>query len=161
MPENALLAQLRDIHLPTPFFSGVVVWGIIALLCFLGALLVVYVFYRGYKSRALQREAMACLKAYEKEYRQKKNTAKTCAQISELLRRVALAYFPGESVASLQGTAWIDFLSSKVSGLSFHSVSDEILLWPYQKDQSQMRDLQPLFKQVQAFILRRDVPCSK
>lgn len=53
--------------------------------------------------------------AYRREALRKLKTAKTPAEIAELLRRTALALAPRAKVASLTGDTWAEWLASSVS----------------------------------------------
>jgi hypothetical protein len=79
------------------------------------------------------------------------------ARISELLKRVALVYFPRSRVASLQGEAWIDFLSHTGKKLDFNAVRDELIEAPYQPNSS--CDLNLLFKISRLWITQRRGSC--
>ena len=62
------------------------------------------------------------------------------AKISELLRRVALSYFPREDIAGLQGEMWIDFLNKTGKGVNFDEVKACLLTLPYQSQNSMPLD---------------------
>ena len=79
-------------------------------------------------------------------------------KISELLRRVALVYFPREEVASLKGEAWLTFLSRTSKRIDFNQLRDYLLEFPYQA--AREIDLQPLFYGAKEWIKQRRVPCS-
>ena len=94
----------------------------------------------------------------EEHYEQERDAAKTCAQISELVRRVALVYYPRVRVASLHGEAWLQFLNTTSKGLEFDSVRSLLLDAPFKTKETM--DLLPLFEKVQSWIKQRGAPCS-
>jgi len=105
------LAQLRDIHLPPwptvwPPAPG---WWVLAVLAVcLGALLI-RVAVRYYRRRQRQRRIIAALYQARDNYAAY-DTPRFAAEVSMLLRRVALHRFPRQQVASLIGTDWLEFL---------------------------------------------------
>ena len=132
------LAQLRDIHLPAPIgwwplSSG---WFILLVVLFVSLGLSAFCIRRRFLWRQPQKEGLRLLMVYEKEYKQGGNPRVLGARISELLRRVALAYFPREEIAGLQGDLWIDFLNKTGTGINFNEVRDCLVLLPYQNQGS-------------------------
>jgi hypothetical protein len=154
------LAQLRDIHLPEaigwwPLAPG---WYLLGLFLLTLGVLGGLVTYRRYAHGRAKREAQHLLKCYQQQYQQQANSQLFSAKISELLKRVALVYYPREQVASLQGEAWITFLNNTAKGVDFYCVREALLELPYQP--SKKYDLQSLFKLAQAWIKRqRGQPC--
>ena len=132
------LAQLRDIHLPQPIGWWPVSWGWIVLVVLLLIILGVGVSYLRRRIRLARprREGLRLLMSYEKEYQQGMSSPLVCARISELLRRVALSYFPREDIAGLQGEMWIDFLNKTGKGVIFDEVKVCLLTLPYQSQNS-------------------------
>jgi len=154
------LAQLKDIHLPDP-----VGWWPLApgwyLLLFLGLCLTIalFCFINKRRRHALAKnQAIALLNTYEKLYEEEQNTALTSSLISELLRRVALTYYPRTEVASLHGDAWLHFLNQTSKGIEFDSVREALLDAPFKTECHQ--DLKLLFHKARLWIKQRKVPCS-
>jgi type II secretory pathway pseudopilin PulG len=113
MANSNQLAQLKDIHLPEPigWWPLALGWYILIgllLIALLGSLVWIY---RYYQQGRAKRQALRMLKDYVQRYQQDNNHQLMSARLSELLRRVALAYFPRSQVASLEGEAWIAFLN--------------------------------------------------
>ena len=101
--DPASLSNLQDIVLPgpVPFWppgSG----GLLILACLLLSLAVICLQFYLHKKRNRYRRAGLALLA----------EAANARDVSVTLKRVALAAFPREQVASLYGEAWVDFLNA-------------------------------------------------
>ncbi len=149
------LAQLRDIHLPDaigwwPLAPG---WYLLAITVLL--ILVVSLFFsvRRYINGRSRRHALHLLATYQQQYQEEMNHSLTAARVSELLKRVALVYFPRAEVASLTGEAWLHFLNSTARGVDFNDVRQELLEAPYESTFS--RDLGSLFNIARRWIIQR------
>ncbi len=103
------LDALRDIHPPppVPFWPPAPGWWLLAALALLTGL---FLWLRHRRRRALLRAALAELEVLEARWRREGEGAALAADLSRLLRRVALACFPGERVAGRTGDAWLSFL---------------------------------------------------
>lgn len=158
-PQAQELAQLHDIHLPEPigWWPLAPGWYLLALLVI--AMLVTAIIFavRYYKNGRAKRQALRLLETYRRQYQQDRNSQLNAARVSELLKRVALVYFPRSKVASLQGDAWILFLNNTAKGLNFESVRTELLEAPYQPAISQNLNL--LFQMTRSWINQRRGPC--
>ena len=161
MVDSQHLSKLHDIHLPAPigWWPLAPGWYILSGAILLITGIIITVVYRHYMHGLAKRQACKMLAEYEHEYDSEGNTAVTCAKISELLRRVALVYFPRQDVASLQGDDWISFLNTTSKGINFKAVRHCLLELPYQ-NQVQSTNLKPLFTRVHAWIKQRGIPCS-
>ena len=158
-PTPPELAQLRDIHLPKainwwPLAPG---WYLLAFvgLIILGAL--IFYFTRKYHHDRAKRRALLLLTSYQEQYKKERNSQVSASHVSELLKRVALVYFPRSQVASLQGEAWIAFLNSTGQGLDFNQVRSALLQAPYQR--AFKEDLTLLFHLAQQWITKRRGRC--
>lgn len=154
------LTKLHDIHLPPtigwwPMAYG---WYVLLIILLLITSLLIAFWYRRYHYSRAKKQACKLLHTYEQEYQRQGNAAITCAKISELLRRVALAYFPRQKVANLQGEAWINFLNQTAKNINFNDVRQHLLEFPYQ-NQVQEINLKPLFTRAYAWIKQRGIPC--
>lgn len=158
-PQAQELAQLRDIHLPDPIGWWPLAPGWYLLSLFVIAMLVTAIIFviRYYKNGRAKRQALRLLETYRQQYQQDTNSQLTAARISELLKRVALVYFPRSKVASLQGESWILFLNHTAKGLHFENVRIELLDAPYQPTIS--LDLNLLFEMTRSWINQRRGPC--
>lgn len=161
MPEQDLLEKLRDIHLPAPvsWWPLAPGWYLLALIL----LLLLYVVIRQIKQtrrrNAPKREALALLDSYQDAYRKMGNCTRCCMKISELLRRVALVYFPREAVAGLKGDQWLNFLTKTSNNIDFIPLREQLEVLPYQAKAS--ADLEPLFIAARRWIEQRRKPCLK
>lgn len=107
------LRSLHDIAVPPPVSWLPQTWGWAAL----GALLVIallsaiIVWLRRYRRNAYRREALRMLAAIETDIRNPARRDKGIHELTELLKRTALAAWPRSDVASLTGRAWIERLN--------------------------------------------------
>jgi hypothetical protein len=156
MPNPHALQSLHDIRLPEAISWWPLAWGwyFLALLAIFFIVLSSYLGVRHYRHGRARREALQLLAHYEQNYIQEKNSQISSAHISELLRRVALVYFPREQVASLKQDAWLEFLNSTSKNRVFAAVSDSLLHVPYQTKQND------IFLSARAWIKERGRPCS-
>ncbi|KTD11643.1 hypothetical protein Lgra_1101 [Legionella gratiana] len=154
------LAQLKDIHLPTPigWWPLAPGWYVVIALIVLISIFISYRIYTNYRHAKAKKHALLLLMNYQKQYEKERNVALASAHISELLRRVALAYYPREEVASLHGEDWLRFLNETGKGIDFNLVRNMLLDAPFKTDQT--LDLNPLFNTAQLWIKQRRVPCS-
>lgn len=153
------LSQLHDIHLPEPIGWWPIApgWYLLALILVTAGLLIALFCHRYYLHGRARRAALRALADYQKQYQHDANSQACTANISMLLKRVALAYYPRTRVAGLQGEAWIAFLNSTAKGVNFNSVRMQLLELPWKP--SQNSKLQPLFQTAQKWIMRQKKPC--
>ena len=154
------LAQLKDIHLPSPigWWPLAPGWYMMIALVLLIAIILAHHLYKKHRNALAKKQALILLNQYQNEYELKHNIPLTSAHVSELLRRVALVYYPRDQVASLHGEEWIQFLNETGKGVDFNFVRGMLLDAPF-KTMEQM-DLNPLFNRAQLWIKQRRVPCS-
>lgn len=150
--QNPAIAQLRDIHLPPPIGFWPIAPGwyfllIILIACFYGL-------YRWYRRGRLKRLALTWLTRYEEQHKKEGNSQKMVLLISDLLRRVALIYFPRDSVAGLHGRQWLDFLARTSKNIDFNDIDFLFIELPYQRSEAHV-DLSPLFLKSRAWIKQR------
>lgn len=132
------LLNLRDIHLPMPINSWLVAPGWLVLYGLAGLTLMVFLwlakqYYKQYDATWRMRHfALKQLEAIHNDYEHTQNLFKTCASIAELLKQVALACFPRETIASLQGMAWVSFLNQTANHVNFNDVAPFLCDYPYQ-----------------------------
>lgn len=153
------LAQLRDIHLPDaigywPLAPGFYILGVCVFVVLIGG---GYLLIRHILNGRSKRAALRVLEAYQRDYLKQPNSQLGAARISELLKRVALVYYPRERVASLQGDTWVDFLTQTARNIDFKQVRALLVECPFQP--SQPLDLQPLFNQAKLWIKQRRGRC--
>lgn len=153
------LARLRDIHLPPPvgWWPLAVGWYALGSLLLLILAITLYYGIRCYQNGHFKRQALQLLNNYQQQYQVKGNSQFSAACVSELLKRVALVYFPRKDVASLQGQSWLQFLNMTAKGLDFKQVQHELLEIPYQPATD--NDLSLLFALSQQWIKQRRGKC--
>lgn len=130
---TAALAQLRDIHLPAPvsWWPPALGWWLLAgaiVLAFGIAWLILTLRAR----RRLQRRAFVLLAQMERQFQQSQDAIAFAAQLSMLLRRVAVMHFPEQQPAGLTGDAWLDFLDRTGGNGAFrHGPGASLVTAPY------------------------------
>jgi hypothetical protein len=107
--EDAL--QIRDVHLPVspeiwPPAPG---WWLLAVTVLVLLLWITIRLLRLWRRRRLQKEILASLDKLQREYSDEQ-IPHFLAEVSILLRRVALMKFPRQQVAALTGKGWLSFL---------------------------------------------------
>ncbi|KGP64275.1 hypothetical protein EP47_00020 [Legionella norrlandica] len=154
------LAQLRDIHLPEPIGWWPLAPGWYGLMILLLMIIIgiTYFIYRKHVHALPKKQALNLLKIYKEQYEKDKNTQLASARISELLKRVALVYYPRSEVASIHGEAWFEFLNNTSRGIDFKPVKSMLLDSPFKA--SETLDLNPLITRAEQWIKQRRVPCS-
>jgi hypothetical protein len=154
--ENAPdLSQLRDIHLPDavswwPLAPG---WWILLALAIASAVLGFFL-YRKYIANRWRRAALAELN-YLRDSEQLLSPQRQLAQLSVLLRRVAIQCFPRIEVASLYGETWLIFLGRALGQPeAFQSGAGRMLdVGPYMRAVAiDMDDLSSLFALAEQWI---------
>ena len=153
------LAQLKDIHLPAPigWWPLAPGWYCLAIGLLLLLLAVVYYFYRRHQWAKPKKQALYLLQQYEQAYVTDQNAQLAAQRISELLKRVALVYYPRAEVANLSGEAWLLFLTQHAKKVNFSASQALLLETPYRPNQQV--DIAPLITQARAWIKQRTVPC--
>jgi len=135
MTSDASRLQLRDIHLPEPisWWPPATGWWLLAALAVL--LLAAMVLLLTYRRRTrLKRDAQAELRQIQDQYRQHQNDSLTIRQLSTLLRRVAISCDGRKQVASLTGTAWLQYLDQLGGGTQFTAGAGRMLVEaPYRR----------------------------
>lgn len=156
------IMHLRDIHLPPAvgLWPKALGWVISFGILFISLSAGILYFFRIYNSKRPKKEALALLKYYQSQFQKDKDAPLTAARISELLKRVALVYFPRTQVASLQGDSWVQFLNKTGKGVHFTSVYFELVELPYSPYSSnRLPDIEKLFKEAEKWISQRRKTC--
>jgi cbb3-type cytochrome oxidase subunit 3 len=151
------LAQLKDIHLPNPvgFWPLAPGWYVLSIFILFLMCLFAFWLHKRHRHAVAKKQALKLLAHYQKQHEKASTTA---AHISELLRRVALVYYPRAQVASLQGDAWLQFLNKTGKGIDFNPIRPMLLDLPFKQEEAV--NLSPLFHKAQLWIKQRKVPCS-
>lgn len=159
MVNSQELAQLREIHLPDPigWWPLAPGWYLLAIGSIIGLVIIMMWLRRCYLNGQAKREALRLLSIYQQQYRPEVDSQLMSARLSGLLKRVALAYYPREKVARLQGDEWIDFLNKTSKKMDFSLVRVALLEQPY--NPTNKHDLSLLFSMARTWIKRRGRPC--
>lgn len=155
MGNSSELDKLRDVHLPPPldWWSVAPGWYLLGFMIVIALASLGYLLHRYSIQGRPKRHALQLLAKYQ---RANANSQISCALISELLKRVALAYYPRSQVAKLQGQAWLDFLNSTGKGVDFNPVRTQLLERPYQPPHPD--DLQNLYECARIWIKSNGSP---
>ena len=108
------LAALRDVHTP-PFpelWPPAPGWWALALLMLAAFIMLVWWGYRRYRVVHRRRRVLATFDQLGERDLVKSNPAQFAAEVSSLLKRVALERFPRANVAKLNGVEWLEFLDN-------------------------------------------------
>lgn len=156
MADSTGLESLHDIHLPTAvsWWPPAPGWYVAAALLFLITLILIYLVCRQYHEARHKRQALRLLAGYEAQHQQDGQSQAASVRVSDLLRRMALLYYPRIDVAGLQGQAWIDFLNQTSTNVDFTSLDYVLSELPWRVDTS-TRDLSPLFAAARLWIRQR------
>ena len=113
-PTGATLQQLRDVHLPAApsWWPPAPGWWIVATLLLFAACLAALWLARRRQSARRRGQVLDELDCLGERLRNGPNRNETIAEISTLLRRVALLYHAPVEVAALNGERWLKFLDS-------------------------------------------------
>lgn len=130
------LAQLRDIHLPTPidWWPPAPGWWLLAalLLLLLGAVLTWTV--RRHRQRRYRRVALREVDASYQRWQQHRDARVYLQELNQLLKRAALNAFPAQRVAALSGAQWLAFLDSTLPRPQFDNAATRVLADIYRAD---------------------------
>jgi hypothetical protein len=154
------MAQLKDIHLPAPvgWWPLAPGWYVVIITFFILVAVITMVLYTRHRNARPKKHALSLLKKYVAQYEKDHNAQLASARISELLKRVALVYFPRDHVAGIHGLYWIEFLNQTGKEVNFEPVKSMLLDSPFKPNEH--IDLQPLIRQTELWIKQRKVPCS-
>lgn len=161
---NQALAQLKDIHLPAdvswwPLAPG---WYVLLVLMIVLVFFSAVFYWHWRNQRLSKKQALKILSAYQEQYQNGQNPQLVCAQISELLKRVALVYFPRHQVASLTGDAWVAFLDETGKKTPFKKARYELAELPFEKEKNIVKKnllIDELFEWSSKWIQQRRKPC--
>ena len=108
------MADLRDWHLPDPvsWWPPAPGWWIVAAGVLIALALVVRLWLRRRGRISFRRAARRELERLERELATDGDRRRYLAELSRLLRRLALARYPRDQVAGLTGDDWLAFLDA-------------------------------------------------
>ena len=160
MTKQDALSKLRDIHLPDPIGIWPLApgWYILGILLFLSCFYGAFILHRYYRNTRARKKALFLLDSYQCEFSKNNNPQRACSQIAELLKRVALVYFPRKEVAHLQGEKWLIFLEDTSKNINFIALREELTIIPFRKKVDSC-DLAPLFMAARQWIKQRRGRC--
>jgi hypothetical protein len=161
---NQALAELKDIHLPNPisFWPIAPGWYVLLALVLVLLSLVLRQVLRFRQRQQPKQQALKMLGSYQAEYEKSHNHQMIGAHISELLKRVALVYFPRSQVAGLEGDRWLEFLDSTSKEKRFKTLRFELLELPFSPSgqTDKQVNMSALFEATRLWIKERRKPCS-
>lgn len=123
---SELLNRLRDIQ-PAPdasWWPPAPGWWIIAAV--VGIVSALY-FWRSRRS-TWYAQALSEMRRIERDFVETRNAARCVAQLSILLRSVAMTRAPGPMVAGLTGEAWLRYLDEQLAARDFSKGAGRVLL---------------------------------
>lgn len=158
------LTELKDIHYPSPVSWLALApgwWMIFGIM----SVLVLYGFWRWRRYSAANRAkkyALSCLKALEHTAKTQQSEVLLASEVDAVLKRTALFFFPRESLASLSGEAWLDFLVAHDKRKEIAAYRFELTILPYQQQASgkKMANIPGLLRAARAWVKQRRLPCS-
>jgi hypothetical protein len=151
MHHNDPLSGLHDLHLPEPvaFWPPAPGWWLLAGLLVL-LLVVTLWWWRRYRRRAYRRAALSELRRIHQALQQGGDSTALIAELSILLRRVAISRYGREQVAALHGTAWLEFLDRSGRTTAFSKEAHALLDAPYRRDPA--THIEPLLSLAQRWV---------
>ena len=165
-PPQALPSlQLRDIHLPEPISWWPPAPGWWLLLALIALAVLTLLLSRKLRARRrleaeLRSEIEQELAGIRQRYRENSNAVMLARDLSELLRRASISYYPMDHIAGLTGDDWLHFLSRTHARerpeLSFRSaIARNLLVAPYMDDTAQIeQDSELLIKLCESWLLQ-------
>ena len=123
------IMDLRDIVIPEPvglWPPAPFVWVLLGAVC-LGLALLIWRWVARWRAGAYRREGLARLSQIEGRLLSQGKEAAALADLSILLKRVALAAFPRKQVAPLYGEKWLEFLDGTCKDCTFSSGPGQLL----------------------------------
>ncbi|PCJ19942.1 MAG: hypothetical protein COB04_04975 [Gammaproteobacteria bacterium] len=140
-PQQQQLQQLHDIHLPAQIgqWPPAIGWWFLALLVIITISASLYFGLKRYRHHAPRRQALNELQTLRTNY-VVNDSQTTLKALSELLKRVALSYYPRNRVAKLSDQAWLEFLDQTSDKVDFQSgPSNALVKFRYQASTSQIQ----------------------
>lgn len=153
------LAQLRDIHLPTAvsWWPPAPGWWIVLLLITVAIATAAYMGWRRWQAQAYRRAARAELQAAVSAWRETADDQELLLQVNRLLKRTALAAFPGAGAEPLSTQAWAMFLDQRwPAGHSSRFADTEVLSLIYLEN-TESQQLEQLIELSQQWIAGHEV----
>ncbi len=111
MNETAATLPLRDIHLPEPVSWWPPApgwWLLIFALIVLG--ISIWLGIRRWQKKQRHRDSLKALKTIRAQFEQHRDVTTLLRELSVLMRRASISFYPRHTAASLTGDAWLQFL---------------------------------------------------
>ena len=131
---------LRDIHLPAAvgWWPPAPGWWGLAVLCLL-LILTILIWNKVRRRGRLKKQCLTLLRQLTERFKHKGDEQQLIADLSILLRRVAISAYPRQKVAALTGNEWLRFLDKTLTddgtGKVFSEGAGRVLLEaPYNPD---------------------------
>ena len=127
---NDPLDQLKDIHLPplVDWWPPAPGWWLLAVLVLAGLAWVILYLRRRAAKPDLRREAESELRQIESAWREHQDDARLAAELSALLRRIAISLYPETDVAGMTGEAWLRWLDGRMGEEAFEKGAGRALM---------------------------------
>ena len=119
---NDPLSQLKDIHLPPPvsWWPPAPGWWLLAMLIVIAGIVLVR-YLRRSRREDVYRASLRELSAIRARFMEQQDSQRLAADLSRLLRRVAITIRPDREVAGLAGKDWLAWLDAQAGGDDFTS----------------------------------------
>lgn len=148
MNQPNLLAQLHDLHQPTPvsWWPPAPGWFILFVLVIGGCFILGRLAYKTWRRAKRKRYALQQLARLQQSYMQTQDCA-DIAKVAVLLKQVVMTRYSRKQVASMTGPTWLKFLDT-ISKTDQYTQGVGICLTelPYQKTAEPVNDLFPLIE---------------
>lgn len=127
--EVASTLELRDIHVPPKplFWPPALGWWVACMLIVIALVLLIRYAVRAARLRRHRRLVLRELSELRQRFARQGDPGALVRQLSILMRRVALARYPRQQVAGLQGSAWLHFLDQTGGGERFSEGPGKVL----------------------------------
>jgi hypothetical protein len=127
------LQQLRDIHLPPPvgWWPPAPGWWLLAALALAALLALGWWLLRRHRRRRYRRLALAQAQHLYRQWQQQQDDGAYLQAINRLLKQTALAAYPRQQVAALDGADWLVFLDRGLRRPQFDAPALQPLAEPY------------------------------
>jgi hypothetical protein len=153
------LQDLKDIRTPAVIenWPPAYGWWLLAVLIMLGVLLLVLWIVKFREVRMAKRQALSALRQING------SNIDSTSQLNQLLKRVAMAYFPEQNVPQMYGVKWTQFLASALPSSKAKNFSESFTLMQhklYQPHTSENAEYSRYVKSVETWI-KHALPPSK
>ncbi len=151
---NDPLSQLHDIHLPpaVSWWPPAPGWWLLLLLIIAAG--VALGWYLRQRSRRLElyRSAMQELDRIRRQFAVQPDFSQLAAELSRLLRRVAITLVPKKDVAGLTGEAWLSWLDSRAKVGQFTQEPGRYLVEAPYRPSGSIEDAEALLSLVETWL---------